>query len=296
MDTDGKEDDPMTLMDTLRNARGSGKKTVARLARRVLPRTTVSLAHVEPGLRLSVGLRRHVMFWSGGLARFEPSSVRVLRTAVHPGDVVFDVGANIGFFATLFSRWAGTGGRVFAVEPEPENLSLLRHNLEANRCDNVTVCDCAAGATRGVAHFSMDAATGATGHLGRSATAGEIAVGTGKVQVIETRVETIDHLVESRAAYPRVVKMDIEGGELSALEGAARTLSEHRPVVVSELTGDLGPDAVKFLGRRGYRMWDLESGRPLDEGQHPFMVVAIPEEGLEAERGRSIRQALQVRA
>src|SRR4051812_18798477 len=165
---------PMTLMDTLRQARGSGKKTVARLARRVLPRSTVRLSHLEADLRLTVNLRRHVMFWTGGLDRFEPRSVKVLRAAVRPGDVVYDVGANIGFFATLFSRWVGAEGRVFAVEPEPENLALLRRNLESNRCGNVTVCDCAVGARRGVSHFSMDEATGATGHLGRSATAGEV--------------------------------------------------------------------------------------------------------------------------
>lgn len=278
----------MTLMNTLRQARGTGKKTVARLARRVLPRTTVSLAHLEPDLRLTVNLRRHIMFWSGGLARFEPRSVNVLRAAVEPGDVVFDVGSNIGFFATLFSRWVGAEGHVFAVEPEPENLVMLRHNLESNRCGNVTVCDCAVGAGEGIAQFSLDAATGATGHLGRSATAGEVAVGTGKVQLIETRVATIDGLVEQHAA-PRVMKMDIEGGELDALEGAMRTLSEHRPVVVSELTGDHGPAAVAFLGRLGYRMWDLESGRPLGEGPHPFMIVAIAEEALA--QGRSIRIA-----
>jgi FkbM family methyltransferase len=286
----------MTLMDTLRNARGSGKKTVARLARRVLPRTTVSLSHVEPDLRLTVNLRRHVMFWSGGLSRFEPSSVQVLRAAVRPGDVVLDVGANIGFFATLFSRWVGDEGRVLAVEPEPENLVLLRHNLAANRCGNVTVCDCAVGATSGMAQFSMDSATGATGHLGQSATAGEIAVGTGQVRVIETRVETIDSLVESQAASPRVVKMDIEGGELAAMEGAALTLSRHRPVVVSELTGDLGPDAVDVLGRQGYRMWDLESGRPLGDGRFPFMIVAIPEEEIAGRRSELIQEALQIPA
>jgi FkbM family methyltransferase len=285
----------MTLMSTWRQARGSGKKTVARLARRVLPQATVSLAHLEPDLRLRVNLRRHVMFWSGGLARFEPSSVEVLKAAVRPGDVVFDVGANIGFYSTLFSRWVGAGGRVYAIEPEPENLAMLRYNLEANRCENATVCDCAVGVTGGVAHFSLDAATGATGHLGRSATAGEVAVGTGRVQVIETRVATLDDLVACHDAAPRVVKLDIEGGELDALRGAARTLDGHRPVVVSELTGDGGPAAVEFLGRHGYRMWDLESGRPLGDGPHPFMIVAIPDETLAGERSLAIRRALEDR-
>jgi FkbM family methyltransferase len=287
----------MTFIDSLRHARGGGKKTVARLARRVLPRATIRLAHIEPGLRLTVNLRRHVMFWSGGLARFEPATVRVLRAAIEPGDVVFDVGSNIGFFATVFSRWVGGKGRVVAVEPESENLELLRHNLDANGCGNVVVCDCAVGAAPGTAQFSRDEATGATGFLGVELTAGEVAVGTGKVQVIETRVETIDRLVEYHAAPPRVIKMDIEGGELRALEGAHWTLAGQRPIIVSELTGDDGPAAVEFLTCRGYRLWDLESGRDLGNGSgpHPFMVAAIPEEELATGRSLRIQAALKPR-
>ena len=73
-----------------------------------------------------------------------------------------------------------------------------------------------------------------------------------------------------------------------------RTLSDQRPVVVAELTGDLGPAAVEFLDRKDYRMWDLELGRPLEDGHHPFMVVAIPEETLAGERGLLIQEAVGV--
>jgi len=282
----------VAFAQTWMQARGRGKTVVARMARRVLPRTTVSLAHVEPDVRLTVNLRRHVMFWSGGLAKFEPYSVRILRAAVETGDVVLDVGANIGFFATLFSRWVGDDGRVLAVEPEPENLALLRRNLIDNGCRNATVCECAVGATRGVAHFSLDEATGSTGHLGISPTAGESAVGTGKVQVIPTDVETIDDLVAAHAVTPNVMKMDIEGGEARALEGASRTVAECRPIVVSELTGGRGPDAASWLAWNGYRIWDLESGRVATPEEHPFMVVAIPEEAVDGARARRVLDAL----
>jgi FkbM family methyltransferase len=282
----------MTLMETWRHARGSGKKTAARLARRMLPRTTLTLVHVEPDLRLMVNLRRHLMFWSGGLAQFEPYAVRVLRAAIEPGDQIFDIGANIGFFSTLFSRWVGDEGRVVAVEPEPENLALLRRNLERNRCGNVTVSATAVGACEGTAPFSLDEATGATGHLGRTPTEGERAVGSGKVQIIEMKIETIDGLVERLGRGPQVLKMDIEGGEIHALEGAARTLAEERPIVVSELNGEGGPIVVARLAEAGYRMWDLESSRPVADDQHPFMVVAIPGETLDGERARRIQDAL----
>jgi FkbM family methyltransferase len=216
----------MTLMETWRHARGSGKKTAARLARRMLPRTKVTLAHVEPDLRLAVDLRRHIMFWSGGLARFEPYTVRVLRAAVEPGDVLFDVGANIGFFSTLFSRWVGAEGHVLAVEPEPENLNLLRRNLERNRCGNVTICAAAVGASKGIAQFSLDEATGATGHLGRTPTAGEMTVGRGKVQIIETKVETIDSLVQRHNTRPSLFPKFLRSGLISFF-GVAPMLDPH---------------------------------------------------------------------
>lgn len=281
-----------TLATTWRNARGSGKKVVARLARRVLPRTTLTLAHVEPGLRLTVNLRRHLMFWSGGLARFEPFTVKALRAAVRPGDTVFDVGANIGFFSTLLSRLVGPDGKVLAFEPEPENLALLRANLAANGCRNVTVEPCAVGAWPGTATFSLDEATGSTGHLGSEATAGEMAVGTGKVRLIETRVETIDGLADRLGAVPDVIKMDIEGGEVRALAGATETLAKSRPVVLSELAGDDGADVVRFLDDHAYRMWDLESGEEVGPGRHPFMVVAIPRERADDALAGRVRHAL----
>lgn len=282
----------MTILNNWSEVRGFGKKAAGRLARRVLPNTTVRLNHVEPGLTLAVNLRRHVMFWSGGLDRFEPYSVRVLRAAVRAGDTVVDVGANVGFYTTLFSRWVGKEGHVLAVEPEPENLILLRRNVDANDCRNVAVCDCAAGARTGVEPFSVDAATGSTGHLGGSPTMGELSVGTGAVRVISMQVETIDNLAERFGVNPRVIKLDIEGEEIRALEGAARTLSSSRPFIVSELTGEHAGDAIAMLRGYDYRLWDLESGTIVQTGSRPFMAVAIPSEEADGERGAAVRSAL----
>jgi FkbM family methyltransferase len=283
----------MLRSQSWRIVQGQGKRAIARIARRVLPRSTVRLSHVEPGITLRVDLRRHVMFWSGGLSRFEPAAVRVLRAAVCPGDHVVDLGANVGFFSTLFSRWVGDEGKVLAVEPEAENLSMLRTNLRANRCDNVVVCDCAAGPTCGSAGFSVDEATGATGRLGNGVTAGEIAVGTHAVRVVPTRVETIDSLVATHGIVPRVVKMDIEGSEADALEGAGRTLADHRPVIVSELTGIAGTEVIERLVQARYQMWDVETSKPVGPEDRPFMIVAIPDQDVDSARGKSIQEALE---
>src|SRR5687768_1994453 len=54
----------------------------------------------------------------------------VMRQFVRPGDVVFDIGAHLGFYTLLLSKLAGEGGKVFAFEPNPELLPSLRRTLE----------------------------------------------------------------------------------------------------------------------------------------------------------------------
>ena len=147
-------------------------------------------------------------------------------------------------------------------------------------------------------HFSLDEATGSTGHLGETATAGESAVGTGKVQVIPTDVETIDGLVADYSVKPNVIKMDIEGGEAQALEGASRTVAECRPVVVSELTGDGGPRSSP--GSHGTAIGCGTSNRDeaVDAGRAPVHDRRDPGRGHRRRAGRggssSVLDASQV--
>jgi len=285
----------MSSLHSLNRLQGLGKRSMARIVRRILPKLTIKLTHVEPGVRLTVSLKRHVMFWSKGLAQFEPSSVKAIQAATSEGDHVLDVGANIGFFSTLLSRWVGEHGRVLAVEPEVENRRFLRLNLESNGCGNVTVCECAVSDAAGIAAFSIDEATGATGRLGSDLTASERAVGTGKLQVVETPVETIDSLCETHHIEPALIKIDIEGDEVLALRGATRLLRSSRPVVIAEVSGSGGRQAIDLLAQEGYRLWDLESQAPVGPNDQPFMVVAIPAEVEQGERAKKLKKAVGIR-
>ena len=65
----------------------------------------------------------------------------VKRYLVQPGGVVIECGAHHGEHTILLSRWVGSSGRVIAVEPMPENVAILRRNIELNRLTNVTVIE-----------------------------------------------------------------------------------------------------------------------------------------------------------
>ncbi|WP_165230268.1 FkbM family methyltransferase [Aquisphaera insulae] len=286
----------MEATEVVREVRTRGRRAVGRLARTLLPSWQVSLSHVEPGLRLRVDLKRNLMFWWGGLAHFERYSVSIARAAIRPGDTVIDVGANIGFFTTLFARLAGPGGQVVAFEPDPDNLALLLSNVGDldPRDTRVEVIRAAVAAEPGTAHFSRDKATGATGHLGDDVTMGGSLYGDGTPLVEETPVETVDAVVQRLGLKPSFLKLDIEGGEFDALRGARETLAASHPVVVSELGGERGQDVLGLLSDAGYRLWNIETGQAVpDVDPDPAMVVAVHHLEIDDDRGRRILRALE---
>jgi FkbM family methyltransferase len=148
---------------------------------------------------------------------FERGGVRI---APEPGDHVIDGGAMFGETAVRLAADAGPTGRVYSFDPVDLHCDITRHNAAKNtKGAKIDVFQC------GLAEHDADGATVTTPHL---MPAYQLEDG------IKTR--SIDSLVES-GKIERVdfVKMDIEGSELTALRGAARTLVKFRPKLAISL-------------------------------------------------------------
>src|SRR5204863_9862774 len=130
--------------------------------------------------------------------------------------------ANIGVLTFLAASIVGRTGRVIAVEPNPDNLQLLYRGIVYNGFTNVEVLPYAASNRRTV--FSLTGGTSNTHLIGAR------------------RPQEGGHFVQSIVLDERLgdlsrldfVKMDIEGHEPQALDGFARTLGRHRPVLLVE--------------------------------------------------------------
>jgi len=147
------------------------------------------------------------------LGTYEPESRRAFRQFVREGDVVCDIGANVGFFTLLASKLAGAGGTVYAFEPVPRNLHLLRRHVSLNDAQNVTILPVAVSSRSGVAHFAA-AANPAMGGLSESGS-------------LEVQTEALDELISlQRIAPPSFLKIDVEGAEVEVLTGAANALRD----------------------------------------------------------------------
>lgn len=128
--------------------------------------------------------------------------------ALRPGDCVWDVGANVGYYTRLFSERTGPGGRVFAFEPSPANFALL--TSACSSLGNVTLLHSGLGKDDGKLHFQQGSDTlGATSRIVEPGLGGLVVDVRSGAGVIE----------RGDAAFPNAIKIDVEGFEAEVLAG-----------------------------------------------------------------------------
>lgn len=196
--------------------------------------------------------------------RHEPEMSAYLAAQLRPedGDVVIDIGANIGWYSVMFARLcANTQSQVLCFEPEPDNLALLRHNLAANRATNAEVFPLGLS----------DNADGAALHLfGEQNRGRHSLLPINDHDEISIKTARLDDLLTAEGydqRTPRLIKIDIEGFELVALRGAPDTLARC-PMLVTEFSphymrqGGLEPAAMlHYLRGLGFGAGLLENGQ-----------------------------------
>jgi FkbM family methyltransferase len=181
---------------------------------------------------------------------YEPHVTAVFRRYLAPGMTVVDVGANVGYFTALASSLVGPEGRVLALEPNSENCRLILLTILANRADNVELLPIAAAAARGWNYFSAHVGSNG-GFIG--STDEDLRDGRGTV----VASFPLDDLINGPVHF---MKLDVEGAEGLVMAGAQRLLSDHRPIVVSELSSEMlervsrvtVADYVRAFTERGY--------------------------------------------
>lgn len=165
----------------------------------------------------------------------EPAATRLFRdvlnrlkersdSTVH----VFDVGANVGYFALLEAHVLGDRGNIYAVEAEPDNAGRLERNVERNDYSQIEIVQVAVGAERSTLELSI----GGQSNLHRMA---ELRDESSSDETVTVDVYPLDELVEEKEVPPDepvVVRMDIEGYEGHAFEGMTELLASDRLVYV----------------------------------------------------------------
>ena len=182
---------------------------------------------------------------------YEPNQFAFLDRVLVPGMTVIDIGANFGLYTLFAAIKVGDYGTVLSIEPSEREIQRLKTNIRTNSLEKrARILEVAVSNHRTEAELSIATATN-PGHntLGR--------FGYESVQLQDkeiVQVECLDDLVQqNKLQRVDLIKMDIEGAEFFALQGAIETLTCFHPVVLMELSDR----TLEHQGCHSSQIWDL---------------------------------------
>jgi FkbM family methyltransferase len=211
------------------------------------------------------------------MERVDPALLRLADELISPGDVVWDIGANLGLFTFAAAVAAGRGGYVLAVEPDIHLVALLRRARAVNRGHaSVEVVPAAVADDLGIARFHIAARNRSTNHLDGFGTSQAGGVRTS--HLVPTM--TLDWLA-TQFPSPDVVKIDVEEAEATVLAGAGDLLRTH-PKVICEVAARNSATVTGILKDHEYTLYDGNQPAQKREALSlaPHNTLAVPTRGL----------------
>jgi FkbM family methyltransferase len=199
-----------------------GGYRLARFARRFVPQSQQQGIFQTPhGLRLNLDLRTYPdVAMAVGL--YELDTARLIHRLLKPNSWFVDVGANLGYFTLLAAKWTAPSGRVDAFEPDPINRQRLEQHLQENHLgDRVLIHPLAASSQPGQIEL-IHPQTAGTNH-GMASFYKSL---TGEGQTFTVPTARLDELLDGA---PELIKLDVEGAELSAIEGMEKIVRSSTP-------------------------------------------------------------------
>lgn len=204
-----------------------------------------------------LGLNRWIaarLYGCGYETRYDEALAACLR----PGDVVWDVGANVGYYTRLFAERAGDAGRVIAFEPSPVNFVRLQQ--ACGTLAHVKLYPMGLGREDGRLSFQQG-----EDELGATSRVLEPSDSLTDHETIQVEIRRGLGLIESGIAPPpNVLKIDVEGFEFEVLEGLGKALAEeglravgieiHFGLLQDRGMGDAPQHIEALLQQQGYRL------------------------------------------
>lgn len=184
---------------------------------------------------------------SFALGTYEPAVTNLIEKLTTPVSVVYDVGGNTGW-DTIDAAQKVTEGHVYTFEPSQGNLPLLKRNIAANGFDNrVTVLEKAVGARSEILTFARYPKCELVNHVVTPENPAAFDALLYQMEII-----SLDDFVQLGNRLPDLIKIDIEGHEWPAIQGAQQVLDAAKPAVVCEVRTDTWAQIQPFMQRLGY--------------------------------------------
>ena len=183
---------------------------------------------------------------------------------ISPGDVVIDVGSNIGDYTLIASKKVGDSGKVLSFEPLSETFLTLNRNLQLNEITNCMFFQKAVGEKPGLANLYKNNLSGTMGHLDSSLNGKDL------IKRDEIEVVTIDDVLTSEHIDTvNMIKIDVEGFEHEVLLGCLQSFKENK---IKKILCEVHFKYLESKGKSEEAIYDLLR-------EHNFTITPISRKG-----------------
>lgn len=199
----------------------------------------------------------------------EPDTVQWIENFLQAGDVFYDIGANVGVYSFVASKYFQGQLKIYAFEPAFMNFNQLCKNIYINKCqDNIIPLQIALSDQTILNNFNYSSLTigGAQNTLGEAIN--EKGAAFSPVFTQYTLSYRIDDLIENFGLpVPNHLKIDVDGIEFLVLKGAPKTLanSSLRSMIVELAEGEREQEVTNYLKNQGFKL----------HSQHPRMTPGL---------------------
>jgi FkbM family methyltransferase len=206
---------------------------------------------------------------------YEPLAFQVIGRTLRPGFLAVDVGANIGLYTLAMAKMVQPQGKVVSFEPASESYAALVAHVRQNRLTKIVEAHMlAVGDEPGVCSFVEESVLG-TNRIGSRSSQH-----TNNARSVPRRMTTLDEVFDGARSLPDLIKIDVEGFEMSVLRGAQRTLSRKPCPILCEVhpgywkTMNLAAqDFAKLIGDLQYQAFELTGEPCIDIGKASMVLL-----------------------
>lgn len=211
-------------------------------------------------------------YWKPRLDTIDFMLVHTVNAFIKPGDMVWDVGGNLGFFA-FPAAVRSKGGRVAVFEPDLFLCHLLRKSAEANPDLGIDIFPLAVSNCDGVAQFNISERARSTNYLAEASGSSQTGGVRRTLYVPTVRLDTFS----KHYPAPDFVKIDVEGAENLVIEGMVHLLQEKKPAILCEVTDKNFDYVCKTLSDFGYLLFDANQlPERIALNKRTDNIIAIP--------------------
>lgn len=204
----------------------------------------------QPGLWMQLNARDMIPQTILLEGKWDPPLTEFIENNLTKGQTFIDIGAHVGYFSLLAARRVGPTGKVLAIDANPAAITQLEQNVARSNLSNVIVEHTACGGSEGsvTLYYSSESNSSMASLSGANA---------GTDVKIEVKCTTIDHLIRKNALdRADLIKIDVEGAEMTVLRGMESTIRHMRPTIVLELE----PSLLKSFGTTPAQINDFLTG------------------------------------